>query len=93
MFLRRINRAIDELAAGSDMPRPGHDHISEIQVHARLETPQSTPLDELVGKLPDAACGFVLAEPQAGDHSKPGIGHGRRVAVAAVQGKSERFGR
>jgi hypothetical protein len=60
---RRINRAIDELAAGPDMPAPGHDHISTIQIHARLETPQSTPLDELVGKLPHAACGCVLAEP------------------------------
>jgi len=38
-FLRRIKCAANEFAACSDMPCPRHDHISEIQVHTRLETP------------------------------------------------------
>ena len=71
------------------MPRPRHDHISDVQVHTRLETPQSTPLDEFIRELPDAVRALVLAEPQPGDHAKPPIGDGRRVAVAAVQGETE----
>jgi hypothetical protein len=87
---RRLNSTIDELAAFSDMPPPRQDHISTIQVYAGLETPQSTALNELIGKLPYTARGLVRAEPQAGDHSEPGIGHSRHVAVAALQCKSER---
>src|SRR5262249_12972966 len=88
---RRLKRAADVLAARSDMRSPRQDNIPDIQAHARLETAQSTPLNKFFGELPDAVGALVLAEPQAGDHSKPGIGHGRHVTVAALQGKSERL--
>jgi len=71
----RLERAAHQVAAGPDMPGPGHDAVAEFHVGPGLETPQSASVDQVVTELAEAIYGGpVVAEARAGDHGQPYIG-------------------
>jgi hypothetical protein len=80
-----IEGAADQVAAASDVLRPGHEAIRQRQADEGLESAQAFALDEVVTQLAEAEPCFEVAEPPGGDDSEVFVGVARAVGVAALQ--------
>src|SRR5690348_4959059 len=80
-FVRGIEGAAHQIAAGPDMFRPWHDDISERHISTGLEALQSAFFDQFIAELTELKSGLIVAEARSGDDAKPYIGEARPVAV------------
>ena len=84
-FVRGIEGATHQFAAGPDMFRPRHDEISERHIGPGLVARQSAFFDQFIAEPAESKSGLVVAEVRPGDHAKPYIGEARPVAVAMLE--------
>src|SRR6202043_2760389 len=73
----RLERAAHQLAASSDMFRPGQNDIPKVHVDPGSKTRQSASFDQVVAELTEAVCRMVVAEAWARDSAKVRIGDAR----------------
>src|ERR1700704_546541 len=79
-----VKRQTHQISAGSDVPRPRHDEISEGHVGTSLEAMQSAFVHQIVAEPAESESGPVVAEVRSEDHTKPNIGEARPVAVTML---------
>src|SRR5216683_2041842 len=84
-FVRCIDGATHQIAAGPNMFRPWHDDISERHICTGLEALQSAFFDQFIAELTELKSGLIVAEARSGDDAEPYIGEARPVAVAILE--------
>src|SRR6201987_1258731 len=84
--VRDFKRASQEITAGPNMSRPGHDETEHLERPA-LEALQLRFFDQLTAQAAKSKSGIVVAEMRPGQHGEQFIGGTRSVAVAVLKAK------
>src|SRR5215469_7894702 len=84
-FVRGIEGATHQIAAGRDMSRPWRDVISNDHIGSSLKALQSALFDQVIAEPTELRASLVVSEARSGDHSKVCIGNTRTVAVAPLE--------
>src|SRR5262249_5773751 len=89
-FVRGIEGATHQIAAGLDMSRPWRDVISKDHIGSSLKALQSALFDQVIAEPTKSRTSLVIAEARSGYHCKVYIGNTRTVAVAPLEAEIDR---
>ena len=80
--VRGIEGAAQDVTTAAEMPGPGHDQVTVVQVGPRLGVLQAAPFDQFHAEIAESPSGLMVAEARAGDGAEHDVGDARGVAVA-----------
>src|SRR5262249_27469196 len=89
-FVRGIEGATDQIAAGPDMSRPWRDVIAKNHIGSSLKALQSALLDQLIAEPTELRASLVVSEARSGYHGKGYIDDTLTVPVAPLEAEIDR---
>ncbi len=87
--VRGVECAPDQLAPAGERLEPGHHHVAEDNVRARLVALQSALLDQIVTKPAETIAVLVIAEARPGERREEHIAEAGPIALAVFEAQVE----